>query len=104
MEEGFSQSEGGRGGRGGCWEDDEERKKCVWRRWGVLVVGVLGDVHCRIPGKPGTNRPISLWLPTYGSLNPLLRRAPLLSVFPSFLKKEIPSLLTLSLLWKEVHS
>lgn len=54
---------------------------CVWRR-----KGVLGDVHCKIPGKPGTNRPISLWLPTYGSVNPLLRRAPLLSVAPSFLK------------------
>lgn len=80
-------------------EDDEERKSVCGGGGGVL-----GDVHCRIPGKPGTNRPISLWLPTYGSLNPLLRRAPLLSVFPSFLKKEIPSLLTLSLLWKEVHS
>lgn len=45
-------------------------------------------VQRRIPGKPGTNRPISLWLPTYGSVNPLLRRAPLLSHFPSFFKRK----------------
>lgn len=63
-----------------------------------------GDVQCGIPGKPGTKRPISLWLPTYGSVNPLLRRAPVLSVFHHCLKKEIASLITLSVLWKELHS
>lgn len=34
---------------------------------------VGGGVRCGIPGELGTNRPISLWLPTYGSLNPPLR-------------------------------
>lgn len=32
-----------------------------------------GGTRYGIPGEPGTNRPISLWLPTYGSLNPPLR-------------------------------
>lgn len=85
-------------------EDDEEGESIYLCVCACVLFWGVGGWKCayRIPGKPGTNRPISLWAPTYGSLNPLLRRAPLLSVFPSFLK--IPSLLTLSLLWKEAHS